>query len=185
MSTAKRLGWIVAGYVLAFAGGVAAVMVNEALMPAEISQTSGGMVAFGDMVLFVLVTGFIGLLPTFLLLRLWLEKSPRTLLAALLIPAAIGPLAWLSVTAMAATTTPGGPSLQNLTETSRVLIGTLIAFVAIPRMVLGPVLIVVEGITVVMVRTRRTRLLLAGAMLLDIVPLGLFALHMARGMLRY
>jgi hypothetical protein len=68
MSTMKRLALIAVGYALAAVGGVAAVAVNELLMPPEISQGSPGMVAFGDMILLVLVAGFLGLLPTWFLL---------------------------------------------------------------------------------------------------------------------
>ena len=179
MSTAKKLALIAAGYVLAVVGGVAAVAANELFMPADIAQTSPGMVAFGDMILFVLVTGFLGLAPTWFLLRLCFDKSQRTTIAVLLIAAVLGPVSWLAVTAMAVTTTPGGPSLQQVPEFMRMLLGPLIAFGAIPRMVLGPVLLVIEAMAFLQVRGRVTRALLAGATLLDLVPLCLFALHMA------
>jgi hydrogenase maturation protease len=48
-----------------------------------------------------------------------------------------------------------------------------IAFGAIPRMVLGPVLVMVEGVTFFLVRQRIARALLAAAMLMDLVPLGM------------
>jgi hypothetical protein len=63
---------------------------------------------------------------------------------------------------------------------ARELLGLLIAFGAIPRLVLGPVLLVIEGATFVLVRGRATRALLAAAMLMDMIPLSMFALHMAR-----
>jgi hypothetical protein len=47
-------------------------------------------------------------------------------------------------------------------------------------MVFGPVLLLIEGVAFFIMRQRLARMLLAGAMLLDIVPLSLFALHMAR-----
>ena len=56
----------------------------------------------------------------------------------------------------------------------------LIALGAIPRMVFGPVLVVIEGVTFLLVRERIARALLAAAMLMDLVPLGIFALHLAR-----
>jgi len=49
-------------------------------------------------------------------------------------------------------------------------------------MVLGPVMILIEGATLLLLHERRMRALLTAAMLLDIVPLGLFALHTARAM---
>jgi len=185
MGTARRLAWIGAGYGLAIAGGVAVAAVRELLMPQDIAQGSPGMVAFGSMILFIFVAGLLGLVPTFFLLRLWREKAPRTLLAVLLIAAATGPLAWLAMTGLAAATPQGGPStLQNLPEAIQGLAGTLIVFGAVPRIVLGPVLLLVEGVTLLMMRTPAARVLLAAAMLLDIVPLCWFALHMARGMMR-
>jgi hypothetical protein len=175
LGTAKRLVLIAAGYALAVAGGFAAVALNEAFMPEEISQGSGGMVAFGDMILFVLVTGFLSIAPTFFLLKLWLEKAPRSLLIAAIAAVAIGPLSWLAMLAMARGATPTNP-----TGGIGALAGVLLAFVAIPRMVAGPVVLAIEALALFFLRERRVRMLLAAAMVLDVVPLGLFALHMAR-----
>jgi hypothetical protein len=47
-------------------------------------------------------------------------------------------------------------------------------------MVLGPVLLVIEGATFVLARERVVRAVLAAAMLMDIIPLSMFALHLAR-----
>ena len=44
MSAAKKLALIAAGYAFSVAGGLAAVAVNELRMPADIAQTSPGMV---------------------------------------------------------------------------------------------------------------------------------------------
>ena len=60
MSVPKKLALIALGYVLSLVAGCGAVTVNELLMPSDISQGSPGMVAFGDMILFVLVAGFVG-----------------------------------------------------------------------------------------------------------------------------
>ena len=149
-------------------------------MPADIAQTSPGMVAFGDMILFVLASGFFSLAPTWVLLKLSVEKAPRALLTTELLIAAMGPVSWLAMTALAVTTPPGGPSLLNSPQAVRELLGLLIAFGAIPRMVFGPVLLVIEGVTFFLVREGIARALLAAAMLMDIVPLGIFALHLAR-----
>lgn len=59
------------------------------------------------------------------------------------------------------------------------MLGPLIAFGAIPRMVLGPVLLVIEGATFSLVPERVTRTLLTAAMLMDLIPLSIFALHIA------
>jgi hypothetical protein len=177
MSAAKKLALIGTGYALAFGGGVAAVAVNELLIPADVSQTSGGMVAFGDMILFVVVVGFLGLVPTWFLLKLLVEKAPRALLAAVLLIAVTGPASWLAMTYLADATV--GPSLPGLSQAASQLLAPLIVFGAIPRMVFGPVLLVIEGATFLLMRGRLARTLLAAAMLMDIVPLGMFALHLA------
>jgi hypothetical protein len=175
MSTAKRLAWIAAGYALCVVAGFAAVAVNELRMAADVAQGSPGMVAFGDMILFVLVAGFFGLAPTWFLLRLLIEKAPRVLLAIVLLVAAMGPASWLAVTHMA-----GGASLPNMPQAVEALVVQFIVFVAFPRMVLGPVLLVIEAATFLLVRGRVTRALLAVAMLMDLVPLGIFAFHVLR-----
>jgi len=167
MSVPKKLALIALGYLLALVAGCAAVAVNEWLMPSDICRGSPGMVAFGDMILFVLVAGFAGLVPTLFLLRLAIDKAPRASLAVLVVIALAGPLSWLTVT-------PGPPST---------LLGLLIAFAAIPRIVAGPVIVVAEGLAMFLVRQRSTRIVLGVAMLMDFIPMGL-ALHMARGIVR-
>ena len=77
MSTAKRIALIAFGYVVALAGGCVAVAVHEAFMPDDISQASSGMVAFGDMVLFLLTSGVLALAPSWMLLTLAAAKAPR------------------------------------------------------------------------------------------------------------
>jgi hypothetical protein len=47
-------------------------------------------------------------------------------------------------------------------------------------MVLGPVLLVIEAAAFFLVRERVTRALLLVAMLMDLVPLGMFAFHIMR-----
>ena len=83
------------------------------------------------------------------------------------------------MTALAVTTRPGGPSLLNSPQAVRELLGLLIAFGAIPRMILGPILLVIEGVTFLLVRGGIARALLAAAMLMDLVPLSMYALHLA------
>jgi hypothetical protein len=175
MSTAKTVALIAAGYVLCVVIGLAAVTVNELLMRADVAQGSPGMVAFGDAILFVLVAGFFGIVPTWFLLKLFIEKAPRALLAILLAVAAMGPASWLAVTALAS-----GANFPNLPAVAAEILGPLIAFGVIPRLVFGPVLLVIEGATFFLVRERVTRALLAIAMLMDLVPLGIFALHLTR-----
>jgi hypothetical protein len=176
LSTAKKLALIAAGYALSLIGGLAAVALNELRMQVVGADASSGMAAFGDMVLFVLVTGFLGLAPTWFLLKLLVEKAPRTLLAVVFVLAAMGPASWLAVTYL----DPNGASLSNLPQAAQELLGVLIPFVAIPRMVFGPILLVIEGATFFLVRGRVTRALIIVAMLMDLVPLGMFALHLAR-----
>ena len=175
MRTVKRLAWIAAGYALCVVAGLAAVALNELRIAADVAQGSPGMVAFGDMILFLLVAGFLGLVPTWFLLKLFAEKAKRTLVAIELLAAAMGPASWLSLTHLA-----GSASLPNLPEAIRTPIVLFIAFVAVPRLVLGPVLLVIEAVTFLLIRGRVTRALLVVAMLMDLVPLGMFALHMLR-----
>jgi hypothetical protein len=173
MSAAKKLALIAVGYALAVAGGYALAAVNEALIPADVSQASGGMVAFGDMIVLVLGAGLLSLVPTWFLLKLWAGKAPRALVAALLAIAVTGPVSWLAVACLA-----GGP-VPHPPQAVFVLLGPLIAFGAIPRIVVGPVLLVIEGATFFLVKGRVMRGLVAAAMLMDLVPLGLYALRMA------
>ena len=180
MGLAKRLVLIAASYGLAVGGGIAAVALNELLIPNDIQQTSGGMVAFGDMIVFVLAAGVLSLAPTWFLLRLCVERVPRVLLVAELLIAAIGPASWLAVAWMAAGLKP-----QSLPQAFSQVLGPLIAFGAIPRIVLGPVLLMVEGATFFLIRERLRRTLLAGAMLMDLIPLSIYALHMAAAADRY
>lgn len=174
MSATKKLALIAVGYALSVAGGLAIAGVNELFMPAEISQTSPGMVAFGDMILFLLCTGFFSLAPTWFLLKLSVEKAPRILLVTELLIAAMGPTSWLAVIHFA-----GGPPLPSAPQAAAPLLGLLIAFGAIPRIVAGPILLVIEGATFLLIHGRVTRALLVAAMLMDLVPLSMFALHMA------
>jgi hypothetical protein len=178
MSVPKKLALIALGYVLSLVAGCGAVTVNELLMPSDISQGSPGMVAFGDMILFVLVTGFVGLIPTLFLLRLAIDKAPRASLNALILVALAGPVSWLVVRQLA-----GGPP-DTAPPLLAQLLGPLIAFVAIPRIVAGPVVVVAEGLAMLLVRQRSMRIVLAVAILMDLVPIGLYALHMARGIVR-
>jgi hypothetical protein len=179
MGVAKKLALIALGYGLALVAGFGAVAVNELSMPSDISQGSPGMVAFGDMILFVLVTGFVALVPTFFLLKLAIEKAPRASLVALLVVAMAGPISWLAMVDLA----HRGPG-PYVPAAGGQLFGWLIAFVAIPRIVAGPILVVAEGLAMFLVRQRAMRMVLAAAMLLDLVPIGLYALHMVRAFVR-
>src|SRR5689334_21348506 len=118
----KRLAFIAAGYALSVVGGFAAVALNELFMPADIAQGSPGMVAFGDMVLFVLVAGFLGIVPTWFLLKLLVEKAPRVLVAAVLLIAVLGPVSWLAMINLAGTPPAGGTSLPDWPQAARELL---------------------------------------------------------------
>ena len=106
MSKPKRPALIAAGYALSVGGGLAAVAVNELFMPADVAQTSPGMVAFGDMVLFVLVTGFFSLAPTWFLLWIRIQPHPR-------VKAALEP----APTAPSSSKPPGAGSVRRKAET--------------------------------------------------------------------
>ncbi len=174
MTTAKRLAWIAGGYAFAVAAGFAAVAVNELLIAEDAAQGSPGMVAFGDMIVFVLAAGVVGLIPTLFLLKLFVEKAPRTLITIELALAVLGVASWLALASLA-----GGPNQRGPLVFGQVF-GLFIAFIGIPRVVFGPVLLVIEGLTFLLVKVRIARALLVVAALMDIIPLVLFALHMAR-----
>jgi hypothetical protein len=180
VSSSKKLALIAIGYVFSVVVGFTAAAVNEALMPDDVTQGSPGMVAFGDMILFIFMSGFLSLVPTWFLLRLLVATAPRTLLTTEMLIAAMGPVSWLAMTIMGVLAPPGAPSLQIVLQAVAQLFGLFLAFGAIPRMVLGPVLVVIEGVTFLLFRGGIARALLAGAMLMDVVPIGLYALHFAR-----
>ena len=108
-------------------------------------------------------------------MKLWVENAPRALLATILVIAATGPLSWLAVIYLL-----GGPDPSTSPIAGKPMLGQLIAFVAIPRMVFGPILVVVEGAAFFLIRARPTRAVLAIAVLMDFIPLALYALHVAR-----
>ena len=112
------------------------------------------------------------------MLRLSVKKAPRCLAAALLLIVAIGPLSWLAVVYLTADRVP------NLPQAANQMLGLLIAFGAMPRIIAGPVFLLVEGVAFLLIQDRMTRALLAVAMLMDLVPLGIFALHLA-GVVRH
>ena len=180
VSNSKKTALIAIGYALSVVVGFVAAAVNDAHMPDDVAQGSPRMVAFGDMILFIFVTGFFSLAPTWFLLKLLVATAPHTLLTAELLIAAMGPVSWLAMTVMAVTTPPGGPSLQNVPQAAAQVFGLFLAFGAIPRIVLGPVLVVIEGVTFLLFRGGVARALLAGAMLMDVVPISLYGLHFAR-----
>jgi hypothetical protein len=173
MSTAKTLGLVALGYALAVACGIGLVAVNEMRMSEDIAEGSPGMVAFGDMILFVVAVGVFGLVPTWFLLRLAVAKAPRLVLGALLLIAVSGPPSWLAVMLLAGTPPP------NPMGSAPELVGLLIAFAAIPRIVAGPVVMAIEAGALLLLPGRVTRALLAAAILMDLVPLTLYALRMA------
>jgi hypothetical protein len=173
MTVARKLALIALGYGLAVFGGIVAVALNELRMSVEIEQGSGGMVAFGDAILFILATGVLSLAPTWFLLKLLLARAPRAVLAGELTIAVIGPLSWLAViqfTDNGGHPSPPSPGMWTL--------GLFVAFCAFPRIALGPVLVVIEAATAFLLRDRLVRALLAVAMLMDLVPLALFVTHM-------
>ena len=93
----------------AVVAGFAAVALNELLMAEDVAQGSPGMVAFGDMIVFVLGAGVVGLIPTLFLLKLFVEKAPRALIAIELLLAALGVASWLALTSLAGGPNPRGP----------------------------------------------------------------------------
>jgi hypothetical protein len=82
---------------------------------------------------------------------------------------------WLALASLA-----GGPNQRGPLVFGQVF-GLFIAFIGIPRIVLGPVLLVIEGLTLILIRGRTARALLVAAALMDVIPIGLYALYLTRG----
>ena len=95
-------------------------------------------------------------------------------ISTMLLIAAIGPASWL---AMRYLPTPHGINL--LPEALKGLLGPLIVFGALPRVVAGPALLALEGAAFFLFRQRIARASLGAAMLMDLIPLSIFAMHVA------
>ena len=78
MSRLAKLGLVIGGYVVACLVAYGAVYINDLFMDPAVLQASGGMSAFGDLILFVGVFGVLALLPTglgiFFLLKKFLPR---------------------------------------------------------------------------------------------------------------
>ncbi len=68
MSKLTKLGLVIGGYVLACLAAGVSVYLHELLTQNAAAQASAGMYAFGDLVLFIGVAGFLMLFPTALAL---------------------------------------------------------------------------------------------------------------------
>jgi len=64
MSGLAKVGLVIGGYILACLIAIGVVYAYEWSIPAAASQASSGMYAFGDLILFVSVFGFLALFPT-------------------------------------------------------------------------------------------------------------------------
>jgi hypothetical protein len=74
MSRLAKLGLVVGGYVAACLVASGAVYINGLFTQNAVAQASSGMYAFGDLILFVGVFGFLALFPTGLALYFLLRK---------------------------------------------------------------------------------------------------------------
>jgi len=95
VSRASKLGLVLGGYVAAPVAAFALVWMRSMLLPADPDEASGGMQAFGDLLLFFGLWFLFSLVPTALAL-FWLREFPRLWMAlaiAALIFAATGPVA--------------------------------------------------------------------------------------------
>ena len=64
MSKLTKLGVVISGYAVACLVASGAVYVNQLFTQNAAAQASGGMYAFGDLLLFIGVFGVLALLPT-------------------------------------------------------------------------------------------------------------------------
>ncbi len=74
MSWLAKLGLVIGGYVVACLVAYGAVYINDLFMDPAVLQASGGMSAFGDLILFVGVFGVLALFPTGLMLYFLVRK---------------------------------------------------------------------------------------------------------------
>ena len=64
LSKVSKVSLVIGGYVLACLIAIGVVYLYELSIPAAASQASSGMYAFGDLILFIGVCGFLALIPT-------------------------------------------------------------------------------------------------------------------------
>jgi hypothetical protein len=77
MKPILKVAIVAGGYLLAFLMATAAVALHAALTGESGAQASGGMSAFGDLVLFVAVFGAVALVPTGMGLFFLLSKKRK------------------------------------------------------------------------------------------------------------
>jgi len=107
MNRWAKLGIVLAGYVLAMAASVVAVLIYDTRFTPQDNQTMGGMIAGGEMIYGSAVFLLVSLVPTGL--ALWFLRQSRvfwTLFAALVLAFAVGGLGAV----LAPVAAPGGPT---------------------------------------------------------------------------
>ncbi len=73
MGKLAKVGLVIGGYVLACLVAYVTVYIHQ-LLTQDVAQASGGMAAFGDLILFIGVCGFLMLFPTGLALYFLFRK---------------------------------------------------------------------------------------------------------------
>jgi len=74
MSRLSKVGLVIGGYILACLIASGAMYIYERFTQDAASQTSSGMYAFGDLILFMSVCGFLALFPTGLAIYFLVKK---------------------------------------------------------------------------------------------------------------
>jgi hypothetical protein len=149
---------VLGGYVASLLAAYAAVHVRNATLDVSPADASGGMYAFGDMLLFLGVFGVCSLVPT--VLALWfLRGVPRlwTILSAIAIALAAGAVISACILPLTARTASPPAAVAA------------ISFVALLLMFAAPILAAAFLLSAVVAPTRRTRLMLAGAAAVEVV----------------
>ena len=150
MSSLSKLGLVLGGYALALAAAFAVSAVSALLAPNDPAQASGGMQAFGDLILFVGVFGVLALVPT--ALALWFLRAFPTF--------------WLALSIAALALAATGPIAAAMIQRMDQLAGVLVAFLGLLRVLAAPLLALGFAICALIAPTGRSRgALLAAAVI--------------------
>jgi hypothetical protein len=141
VSNLLRLGLVLGGYAVALAAAFAALAASALLAQDDPAQASGGMQAFGDLLLFVAVFCIVALVPT--ALALWFLRAVPTF--------------WLVLSIVSLALAATGPIAAAMIQHMDRLAGALVAFLSLLRVLGAPLLAVGFAICALIAPTGRSR----------------------------